>query len=534
MFVAAVFSCLILSQTPLYALVGLLGILGILGHAVRFFFTADTQQSSIGRRNYSRPGMPILLLLTLFVLLIRVSPFLQPAGLIPHEPSSTSRHRYFGSTVASLFDRDSVRVLARVSADTRRGMSGGTILTVKLLRCEDSRGVFLDLDGGHVFYLPDGVYYRGQILSLPVALETVRPVYGSESAGETELIQYDANRDILRLPAPFIAELRASIRERSREALAHLGVKTQSYINALLLGDRSSMGAGVSELYRRSGLMHLFVLSGFHLGILYFMCQKFLPGFLGPAVREILSNSFIWVFIALVSPGASALRASLAIALYSLIKLSSWTLNRSHQLALLWNLLLLASPESARQLGAFLSFAAIWGLVFLRMPLVLLIHRINYYMGNAGLPSKWLKAVAGAFIPSAAASLAVMPLSLVFFGSIAPQGIIALPIVIIPFYACAALCAALLFMLIVFARLTAVHHVLEWALEYSIRFLEAISRPFAFLGDRIAANYLFSWLTAVTCLGGLICWILYCRRSGLLLSSGHVQLRFGEGYSGIS
>lgn len=314
--------------------------------------------------------------------------------------------------------------------------------------------------------------------------------------------------------------MRTRVRRRLDDGLRLLPMDQANYIRAVLLGDSSHIGGGFKTQLRNAGLMHLFVLSGFHLAIVYALIRKVLIGPLPLWFREIVGNVAIWLFIGFISPGASAIRAGAAISLHSLIKFSSRSISPDTELALIWTVLLICCPEYAADVGSYFSFAAIWGLRYLIPLLILSAQRLNYLVFR--LPGSMLKLGHSLFGASTAAQLAIVPLSLAFFGTSSFQGILAMPLVIVPFYlSLLAALGCLISATVYLPALTAAQALLNW----SRNCLQILCRPFAALGNSLSGHQ--AWVVLV--LFPIYIFLGYlaydCSRRGVLVSFSHVELR---------
>jgi competence protein ComEC len=130
-------------------------------------------------------------------------------------------------------------------------------------------------------------------------------------------------------------------------------------LKAVLLGERSSLDSDIIEDFRRSGLYHLLVIAGLHVGLLALLAELGLRALrLGEYARSILVLVFLLGYASLVEQRAPTLRATLIITAYLLARL----LYRRHvalnAIGLAALLLLLARPPWLFESGFQLSFCA--------------------------------------------------------------------------------------------------------------------------------------------------------------------------------
>ena len=130
-------------------------------------------------------------------------------------------------------------------------------------------------------------------------------------------------------------------------------------LKAVLLGERSSLDSDTIEDFRRSGLYHLLVIAGLHVGLLALLAELGLRALrLGEYTRSIFVLVFLLAYASLVEQRAPTLRATLIITAYLLARL----LYRRHvalnAIGLAAILLLLARPPWLFESGFQLSFCA--------------------------------------------------------------------------------------------------------------------------------------------------------------------------------
>ena len=144
-----------------------------------------------------------------------------------------------------------------------------------------------------------------------------------------------------------------------------------SVLKAVLLGDRSSLDSETIESFRKTGLYHLLVIAGLHVGLLALLADwllRFLR--LRERARRLTVLALLVFYAFLVEQRAPTLRATLMIALYLLARLlyrSSSTLNAIGLAALI---LLLWRPAGLFEAGFQLSFAAALLIAGLAVPIL--------------------------------------------------------------------------------------------------------------------------------------------------------------------
>ena len=190
-----------------------------------------------------------------------------------------------------------------------------------------------------------------------------------------------------------------AVRERfaatAREALA---VDQAAILPGLVLGDTSTVTATTTEEFRTAGLTHLTAVSGANVTI---VCGAVLLSayLIGPRPAVVLAVLALVVFVVVVQPTASVLRAAVMGAIALLAVVSGRRRQALPALAATVIALMLAAPQLAVDLGFALSVSATTGLVVLAP------------VFSARLVARgWPRAAADAFCIAAAAQLVTAPL----------------------------------------------------------------------------------------------------------------------------
>ncbi len=134
-------------------------------------------------------------------------------------------------------------------------------------------------------------------------------------------------------------------------------------MKAILLGSKSQLSAGAKELYRQSGIYHIFAISGLHITIIGMSLYRILRRIRLPAaLAAAVSVSVMFSYGVMTGMSASAVRAVIMFAL----KLLADFFNRSYDmltaLALAAILMLMEQPLYILHTGFLLSFSAIIGI----------------------------------------------------------------------------------------------------------------------------------------------------------------------------
>ena len=171
--------------------------------------------------------------------------------------------------------------------------------------------------------------------------------------------------------------LRGALRRKLLEAIDRLYPpwlpegRSGALLKAMLLGDRTSLDRATVEGFQKSGLYHLLVISGLHLGLLALISHRLLQWLrLSEGWRILAVIAIVSLYCALIDLRAPTLRALLMVTVYLLGRL----LAREHALlnatGVAGFLILLARPAWLFETGFQLSFAAVLLIAGLVLPLL--------------------------------------------------------------------------------------------------------------------------------------------------------------------
>ena len=214
---------------------------------------------------------------------------------------------------------------------------------------------------------------------------------------------------ITKAPAP--ERLRTSIRG---EILARLKPKAWGGLaSALLLGVRENLDDTLALSFRNAGLSHILALSGMHLAFISAMLAFVLKKPLGKKRSIIAGFAFIVLYVFLVGPQPSLVRAVIMYALGSFLVLTGAARQTLALLSAAFLVQILWDPSSAYSVSFILSYLALAGILVLSGPALTLLR--------GKIPSS----LAAGLSASAGAFLFTAPVVAAFFGILRPAGLIA-------------------------------------------------------------------------------------------------------------
>lgn len=149
-----------------------------------------------------------------------------------------------------------------------------------------------------------------------------------------------------------------------------LDPKAASLLQAMLLGKRSMLDTSTRERFSKAGVIHLFAISGLHIGLLMLFFQtllrplQFLAG--GKAWQSLGVVVCLWGYAFLVGASPSVLRAVTLFSAYQIGRSSRRKLPTAYMVLLSMGLLLFIHPRFILQLGFQMSYLAVFGILFIK------------------------------------------------------------------------------------------------------------------------------------------------------------------------
>jgi competence protein ComEC len=167
-------------------------------------------------------------------------------------------------------------------------------------------------------------------------------------------------------PASAFSKFLSGIRADFRKRASDLGGDAGALIPGMILGDTSLQSELFTSQMRRAGLSHLTAVSGANFAIVSALVFYLFRGVVPKIIpRLILTSIFLVVFLLLVRPSPSVLRAGVMAAVVLLSKASGNARNSVAALATAIAVLLLLDPFQAVDPGFVLSVLATSGLIFI-------------------------------------------------------------------------------------------------------------------------------------------------------------------------
>ena len=214
-----------------------------------------------------------------------------------------------------------------------------------------------------------------------------------------------------RSPLFRLKELRQQIQSK---AAAHVESELAAVSSAIVTGDRTDIPDGIRTAFRKSGISHLFAVSGMHLalwtGIIFRILQKRSRIRLLPNLFVLL---FIWVYAAFTGFSPSVIRAGFMLSLLCIANLIRRHADPLNSLGASATVMLVVDPWLAGNVSFLLSFIATFAIVGV-LPLLYEFKSAEGKLIKEALFSKREELLLGVVV-----LFATIPCSAYFFGYMA-------------------------------------------------------------------------------------------------------------------
>ncbi len=267
---------------------------------------------------------------------------------------------------------------------------------------------------------PGGFNSKSYWASRGVGSEIIRPIGLSYYPS-------DPSRNIL-------SKLLLWARQKTRSLLfENISQENSTTALALMTGNRLLWDHGTKSAFARSGLLHLFAISGLHVGILILAIYQFLSIWRIPK-RFILPITLLamWLFVAFIGFSPPTTRAAVMASFMLGGRLLQRQYRPGYGLVLAWVLLLFVSPDSIRDPGFQLSFAGVGSIIY--SVSLLPTFGTNKLSGFIWYKRLYLRAsnyLLQATVVSLAATIATAPILIYHFGQVSLLGWLVTPIALI-------------------------------------------------------------------------------------------------------
>lgn len=213
-----------------------------------------------------------------------------------------------------------------------------------------------------------------------------------------------------------------TLRERAVSKIEHyLSGDVAALVSGICFGADESLSEEAKSHFRVSGTYHLFSVSGFHMAFLSYVLLALLTRLRLPRrYRALIATGGLLFFMALVGNEAAVIRSGMLCVLVLLGGCFRRQADTRNSLGLALIVLLVVTPFAAYDVGLLLSFFATFGLVFVspRITRVVSGWMSDEVRGRLPRIAKLYDALTGAITLTVAATVATVPISLIYFGEI--------------------------------------------------------------------------------------------------------------------
>lgn len=211
----------------------------------------------------------------------------------------------------------------------------------------------------------------------------------------------------------YVHQLKQNLTESILKVLPN---ENGGFIVALLFGNKSYLSENTISNFRAIGISHITAVSGLHLSVLLLVCLNIFDRFkIGKRSATSFSVVFVLLFMALAGFSFSVLRAGFML----LVMLAGKLLNRDadsiNSIGFAVLLITLTNPFAAGYIGLQLSFFATLGIITTQKKLMASYNKMLSKMKDTGL-KKLFHSIADTMMITVAASVFILPVSLIYFG----------------------------------------------------------------------------------------------------------------------
>ncbi len=245
----------------------------------------------------------------------------------------------------------------------------------------------------------------------------------------------------------------------------------QNICLAMILGGTNRLAGSDQTVFRDAGVMHIMVVSGLHVGfVVLFVGAMFFIIPMNRYIKFLLIAIALFFYASLTGWRPSVFRATLMTIIFSMAVVSERNIKTLHVVNVTALIFLIIDPLIIFDLGAQLSFAAVYGIVILYPQFK--VHFVNR------LTNRIYRMLLTTFFVSLSAQLFLIPLLSHYFHRITPYGLVS-NVIIVP------LASLIIFLLFTILITGTVWTGASWMIAL-------IVRPLLFLLTKI--SYLFSSL----------------------------------------
>ena len=144
-------------------------------------------------------------------------------------------------------------------------------------------------------------------------------------------------------------------------------------LEAMTIGVKENLSKETKEFFSQAGVSHILALSGYHIGIIYFILQFVflhrIVSYRWRTISHILTISFLWLYAFIAGMSPSLVRAVIMCSLLIVASIHTHQLLSINALALSALIMLLINPLLILHVGFQLSYMSMLGIYIIGLPL---------------------------------------------------------------------------------------------------------------------------------------------------------------------
>ncbi|CAN5396760.1 hypothetical protein BH09SUM1_BH09SUM1_13210 [soil metagenome] len=289
-------------------------------------------------------------------------------------------------------------------------LAAPTVLSIPMQESEAGGGLELLVPG-------DTVIAIGSVLELPDA-SSGEPGSWLASSGAVAALRcrqwrVDKSDSIISTAARWVRGLSV---ESERRMSAMLPGENGALMIAMTVGDTHLLSRDQQEAFSRTGLVHLFSVSGIHTMLIGILLRLMLKPFgFRPWIRLLILAIMLFFFSAFVGMRPSVLRSALLLLIYDSTDLLRRPVEPLSALGSVGTFLLLISPRAVWQVDFQMTFLCVVALIFFSPWRTALQRAVGVRLGW-GFVSSMVNGLLGIFFTSIAVQLFLIPILMSRFG----------------------------------------------------------------------------------------------------------------------
>ena len=312
----------------------------------------------------------------------------------------------------------------------------------------------------------------GRVFNYPGYLKA-KNITHQVAFAEVEVLAHDQGNIVLATLFALKQQFQNSIKRALPDPLSGLG-------EGMLLGVKQALGEDLEDAFRKTGIIHIVVLSGYNVMLVVIFVMYILGYFLPARPRLIFGLLAILCFSLLVGMSASVVRASIMACILLIVQYTGRTYMMFRALMLAGLVMVIENPFLlVYDVGFQLSFLATLGLILIAPQLEYLLQGITHF-----------ESIRKIFVATIATQIAVLPLLLYQIGQFSAVSVV-VNMLVLPMVPVAMLCTFIVGIveiilpvatpLFAFLAYAALRYIAEIALWFGdLSFAAYVTPPFSF------------------------------------------------------